>query len=280
MRCPLLRGTETLTMRCTVNYHPKRFWTALGKTLNAWTAKARESHNYDKTLLIEHTGFFPRHTGMRGPNHNESSLIDFGTRLIEANAVHFAYSTFGSVTLYIDSTIYSHENAGTYIEYRLNGKTEYFTLYDRTNESDSTHYQLQRLLGHDTKVKTNLFQHREQDELKEAMERAGAKILVFFRFNALITVNIPHHGSHFIGKPEYIKESKRGVEIGWISSGTYNGLPNVVKVSKVKTLPVVRLDTLGIERTGYYDHHYKCAIPKAQAKQARAFFARRFRDAA
>lgn len=251
----------------------KHYWTKLGRELNEYVEKSTWSR--PRTIQIEHTGFFSRHIGFRGLNHNESKLLDFGTRLIEANAVHFAYSRkYNSVNMYIQSTVHS-QDAGTYIEFTRNGKLETVTLYDG---SDRRPRQIVEILG--GKVDVDLFQEYSQDEFKTALVKAGCNVLVFFRFNAQVGIDIPHHNaSSYIGKPNYIKTNKRGIEIGYMSHGTYNSLPSVISIKRVSTIQSVKLVDLGIERKGYYSHDCKCLIPKSQAKQAKRFFAKRFKAA-
>jgi hypothetical protein len=215
-------------------------------------------------------------------NHDESSLLDFGTKLIEAKAVHFAYdSKYDWVSLYIDSTVHSND-AGTYIEFRFDGKTQSVVLYDAnhySNEEKNVPWQLKPFGFENQDLR--LFQHYSQGEFKAKLAKAGCKLLVFFRFNAQVRVKLPHHsGSACIGTPNYVKKTKQGVELGFISSGTYNSLPNVIKVSRVNSIQTVSLNTLGIERKGYYSYDLKCSIPKSQAKQAKAFFGKRFRNVA
>jgi hypothetical protein len=49
-------------------------------------------------------------------------------RIIEADSVHFAYNRrFNSVSLYIRSTVHSHDS-GTYLEFTRNGKTVQVTI--------------------------------------------------------------------------------------------------------------------------------------------------------
>lgn len=248
----------------------KNYWTKLSKELNAYT----ESSTWSKPRMIqiEHTGFFPNHIGHRGLNHNESSLLDFSTRITEANAVHFAYNRkYNSVQLYIKSTVHNY-GAGTYIEFVRNGKTRSVTLYDR---DDKANWIITEVLGKE--FESDLFQSYSQDELKDALTLAGCNVLVFFRFNVEIGLSLPHHGRGYLGKPSYVKPNRTGIEIGWVSSGTYNSLPNVIRVSRVTTIQAVKLSDLGIENRGYYSHDWKCSIPKRQAKQAKAFFGKRFK---
>jgi hypothetical protein len=247
----------------------KHYWTKLSKEFNAYTEKS--SYDRPRTIQIEHTGFFPNHIAHRGLNHNESSLLDFGTRIIEADSVHFAYSRrFNSVSLYIKSTVHSYDS-GTYLEFTRNGKTVSVTMYDN---ADKTPWQIEQVLGKDVSV--DLFQSYNQTDFQTALTNAGCNILVFFRFNVQISLRIPHMLPS-IGTPNYAKPIKQGIELGWTSHGTYNSLPNVIKVSRVSTIQAVKLYELGIENRGYYSHDLKCSIPKAQAKSAKRFFDKRFK---
>ena len=254
----------------------KNYWTKLSKQLNTYAESGTWSR--PRTIQIEHTGFFRRHVAERGLNHNESSLLDFGTRIIEANGVHFAYNRkYNSVQLYIRSTIHSGD-AGTYIEVTKSGTTHALTLYDNAEENHWSVRRLKELLNNTKEVRINLFQHYAQEELKEELVKADCKILVFFRFNVEMGVSLPHHVASVVGKTNYVKPNRTGIEIGWTASGTYNSLPNVVRVSRVTTIQSVKLSDLGIENRGYYSHDWKCSIPKRQAKQAKAFFTKRFKS--
>jgi hypothetical protein len=259
--------------RATMNKH---YFNKLSKEFNLYAEKTTWSK--PKLIKIEHTGFFKRHVGMRGLNYNESSLLDFGTRIIEAKNVHFAYnSKFKTITLYIDSTVHS-VNAGTYIEYVKDGKTVCSTVYD---SEEKRHY-LWEKLGF-TSEELDLYQLYNQEEFKAKLAEKGCKLLVFFRFNAGIYLNLPHFFTNpsipIDGKNSYVKPTRHGIEFGFISSGTYNSLPNVIKISRVQNIQTVTLHSLGIERKGYYSHDLKCSISKTQAKKAKRFFAKRFKAA-
>lgn len=301
--------------------YDKRYWKRLTESLNSWSKRGENGYRDHRKLQVEHTGFFSRHIGDRGPNHNESGLLDFGKRIFEAKAVYFAAGAQEYFTrVFIDATVHGPE-AGTYLELRKGGKTYSVTLYDRAD--DKLPWPLKECIGPlhlfmpeeyarfveyeqkkseetvvniFTKAKgegpserelqqrfeerhvsefTDLFQHYAQDQFQTRLKAAGIKILVFFRFtHQLQGDRIPHHGGEV--KTSYVKTSSRGVELGWYSSGTYNGLPNVVRITKTMELPTVKLHTIGLERSGYYDHHFRCSIPKTQADAAKAFFAKRF----
>jgi hypothetical protein len=252
----------------------KYYWTKLTKKFNDYAAKT--DWKKPRIIQVEHIGFFKKHVGHRGLNHNESRLLEFGTRLIEAEAIHFAYTReFNSVHVYIRSTIYTPE-AGTYIEFVKDGKTYSATMYDRGGENDVP-YSIEKVLGKG--VDCDLFQAYAQIELKEKLEATRCNVLVFFRFTTQMGMNIPHHSRNYLGQVDYIRETKQGIELGWIASGTYNSLPNVVRIKRITAIPTVKLSDLGIERKGYYSHDMQCTIPKAQAQLVKRFFGKRFKHA-
>lgn len=116
----------------------KRYWKALSAQFNEF-AKDSWRRTAPRVIKVEQTGFFSAHVGHRGLNHDESTLLDFSTRLIEAREIFFAggANEYG-LHIYLNSTVHSR-NAGTYIEMKrmyngLPGKTFSGALYDHADE--------------------------------------------------------------------------------------------------------------------------------------------------
>lgn len=240
----------------------KHFYNKLTKEFNSYAEQ--DDWRKERTIQIEFTSFFKRHLAERGLNHNESGLLDFGSQLIDAKAIHFAYDRRFGVHIYIRSIVHT-SSAGTYIEWTKNGKTESLAMYDH---QDEVPWRFKDVL---TKQDIDLFQSYSQKEIKDKLNAAGFKILVFFRFNTELRTNIPHHHSTASGRA-YLKRIRNGIEMGGRSSGTYNSLPYVIRIQKVHALKVTKLVDLGIEDKGYYSHDFKCKIPSNQAEKAKQFF--------
>jgi hypothetical protein len=245
----------------------KNFFKKLNRDLNTGI------DSYDgKILKLEHTGLFANHEAGRGPNLGEPVLLEFTTKIIEATSIHFQqHGTL--LEIFYFSTVGHGRDYGTFIEVRKNGKNQTLTWVDRNQES--TMAMLSRL---EIKISDDDMPYlSDSRDIKEFLIKQGFTVLVCFDFTGRIRQKLPHHGMGCYLAPTYLKETKQGIELGWISSGTYNSLPNVLKVSKVKGLKTTRLCDLGVETSGYYDGHYKCEILTAQANAAKAFFKRKFK---
>jgi hypothetical protein len=92
---------------------------------------------------------------------------------------------------------------------------------------------------------------------REALESLGVKIETVMEYTHKLWIT-----------PQFIRQNKSGVVVGWMSFGTYASHPMQLKITKaLKGVPLVRLCDLGAEASGYYDHHNKhtCRPEHAQA---------------
>lgn len=246
--------------------HNKNYWKRLTKQFNEYLGQ--DTWKSPRILKLEHTGLFPTNEAGRGPNRGEPTLLDFNTRIIEARSIHFDYdSKYNSLRIFYTSTTSSY-SSNYFIEYRYKGKTENFIYKERSG--DNLPWIIKQL------KEENEYLYDIESVIK-LLEANGRKVITSFQFSGFISYNdLPHHGSYSI-KPTYIKENSKGIEIGWKSVGTYNSLPNVLKISRSRSLSTTGLSDIGIEESGYYDGHYRCEILTSQAKQARSFFKSRFK---
>lgn len=76
--------------------------------------------------------------------------------------------------------------------------------------------------------------------------------------------------------PDFVRETRKGVEIGYMTHSTYNSLPVVLKIEKSKGIKTIGLKDIGVEERGYYSHDDRMQVLPSQAKAAREF-ARSFR---
>lgn len=249
----------------------KNFWKRLTKEFNSHADK--DDWKHEKSIKVSHTSLFPIHNVGRGPNPNEPTLLDFTTKITEARAIHFHYeSKYGSLQIFLNSKTKSSNE--TFFEVRKNGKNQTFTYVDRVNEDDQFGYFVKELIksAKDT-------DYIDTDYIREALVSQGYSILTEFSFTDKVSFRMPHHSGYSIN-PTYVKNIRSGIEIGWLSSGTYNSIPNVVRIERSNGIKCESLSKLGIERAGYYDHHYKCKILPTQAKAAKSFFKSRFNKGA
>lgn len=97
------------------------------------------------------------------------------------------------------------------------------------------------------------------------------------RFEKILTALGSKLVSHYIFTdrmsivPQFVRETKRGLEIGWMTSSTYNSLPVVLKVEKSKGIKTIGLADIGVEERGYYSHDDRMQVLPSQAKAAREF---------
>lgn len=229
-------------------------------------------YSWDKpeVIKVEHTGFFANHSGCQGPNTGETGLLDFSTRIYEASAVHFVKCAFqgDGVRVLIQERIGTCSSDRLYLRLKIEKKYhDVFTFegedelpYVLKNVSNEKQRELKYILSHSYKEK----------ELNVLLQSEGIEVLEYFRFSIAIHQKLPHHGGDVL-QPVFIKERKNSLELGWISNGTYNSLPNTVKVTKTKEIKTVKLQDIGAETVGYYDHHYRCVIPVEQRAAAESF---------
>jgi hypothetical protein len=248
----------------------KNYFKKLSEELNTWV-KNNKNWREDRRLIVEQTGFRQLHVADRGLNHNESKLLSFGTKIIEAQSIHLAYEPkYNFLTLYVKSTIHSND-AGTYLELRKDGKTFSVTLHDR---DEKLPWRIKDIPGFED-VSPNLFQCYAQDDFKEALTKAGYKILVFFRFTHVIAAPSFAHTHASSTEKNGFKKTQRGFELKGRSFGTYNSVPYFIEVKKAKSLGTIPLQALGIEQKGYYSHDQRCSILKSEALEAKRFFKRK-----
>ena len=244
----------------------KNYWKKLGIVFNEHADQ--DTWKAERSIKISHTSLFPNHTVGRGPNSGEVTLLDFSTRLTEARGVYFHYeSKYKSVTIYINSKSESPDS--TFFDTRKNGKSYAFTYRYRTDMQDQFGWLVKELMVGK--------EYCDVDDIREALKVKGYSIVAEFQFTNIVSFSLPHHGSGGFIRPEYVKPIKNGIEIGWISSGTYNSIPNVVKIERTRGIKTKSLSKLGLESKGYYSHHYHCNILPEQAQQAKRFFGGRFK---
>lgn len=249
----------------------KNYWKKISREFNEH-AERDDGWKNERAIKVSHTSLFPVHSGGRGPNPGEPTLLEFGTRLLSCSGIYFHFeSKYGSLEIYTRSQTGGHSKV--FFEVRKGNKNWDFTWIKRANPDDQHGWLIKEIL---VKAEAQGGRPYNTEDMREFLVSLGYSIVAEFEYTEKIQFRLPHHGGGFI-RPTYVKAIKNGLEIGWISSGTYNSLPQVLKIEKIKRIRTVKLADLGIERKGYYSHYYHYEIQATQAKAAKAFFGKRFK---
>lgn len=72
--------------------------------------------------------------------------------------------------------------------------------------------------------------------------------------------------------PESVKVLKNKITFTYMTFGTYNSLPVIMTIEKLKKFNKISLASLGIEKQGYYSHHDKMNILPEQKEEVMEFF--------
>lgn len=102
------------------------------------------------------------------------------------------------------------------------------------------------------------------DELTELFASKGLTLLTVLHFN--------FHLSIF---PDFVRESTNSVEIGKNTNGTYSSHPEIFKLTRgVKGPTMVKLEDIGAERSGYYQHSRKFSVRAEEVDAVKKFVSR------
>lgn len=102
------------------------------------------------------------------------------------------------------------------------------------------------------------------ERFEKFLTAIGFKLVAYFNFT-----------ERFWGvSPDYFEQTRNGFEIGWTTKGTYNSLPQTLKVTKSRGIKTVGLSEIGIEGSGYYSHSDRMQILPEQVKEAKRYAAR------
>lgn len=72
--------------------------------------------------------------------------------------------------------------------------------------------------------------------------------------------------------PESVKVLKNKITFTYMTLGTYNSLPEIMTIEKVKKFNEISLASLGIEKQGYYSHSDKMNILPEQKEEVMEFY--------
>jgi len=236
----------------------------LNKELNDWLEVG--DYNNQRNLKIEHNHFNPIHSVGYGLN-GDTQMVEFQTQLIEAKAIHISRhfdSTSDYTSVYISSTgDGSRSKRGFFFEYK-DSKGKRHTYHDITVDK------LQWLFGDATSDAgySNLVRQAhglnwesfEQKNFEELFKNKGWELVKTFQYNHCFTFH-----------PKFIKQTSRSIEFGWETNFTYYSHPNTLKITKCKEVKRINLASIGVEKTGYYDHHTNIYIRPEQLKAVKKF---------
>lgn len=126
--------------------------------------------------------------------------------------------------------------------------------------------QMQRTFS--KKFYQELVKHDLEDERLETFNKllsfAGVSLVTLFVFTERL----------WCISPDYVEETKQGLEIGWTERHTYNSLPATLRIVKTREIKMVKLADIGVETSGYYNHGDNMRILPEQVAEAKRFAAR------
>lgn len=228
---------------------------------------------YNKPLIkLEHTHFLEQHEVGHGLNGN-SQLVEFTTSLYKSDMV------------YIDRPFDSNSNyLNVYLKTtsRSNDKYTYIELKDCKNKrivrSRLCVDTMKSLFGYDPIEKTEDISHEDHYSQVESFYnnlieygKYDDKLVNFINSKGYKLVRIFTYNKCFSFTPKFIRQNKKSIEFGFETNFTYNSHPNILKISLVKEVAMVKLQDLGSEFSGYYDHHTKMYVRPEQAEQVKSF---------
>lgn len=260
---------------------------------------------WDKRLLLDHTGFNSIHNALAGLN-SDNTLLEFQTIKTEIKNVLFDKND-SRISLYLKSR-FSRRNDKQFL-IKLSKDKKKFELTIRREKGDYQLNSLKRQFGNDlSEILPNKYEEfkkfNSDEELEETLiilkhkdvsqreydlkrdftnkyyeelinqfdnsgyeqylkllnEALGYQVDLVFEFNFMLSIN-----------PAFYKKTKNYVEFGVIRNNTYNSLPEMIRLSKVKEVNHVKLSDILIEKAGYYSHDSKMSIRPEQVKQAKDF---------
>lgn len=241
---------------------------------NADLSKWLDGDNYkqSKTVSIEHTYFAPNHAVGYGLNGN-SNMVELQTDIIEAKRLRFERGYFGNygqtVVLYIQakSNTYrgEHLKSFTRIVVSKDGKETGFNCPQRGDYESELNRKMVQTFG-ELFCKANEWTRDGYDantynsNIRESLKGIGFELVAHFEFNLDLRID-----------SKAIKVTSNSIVFAIESKGTYNTLPSMISIKKCSKVRSLKLAKLGIETSGYYDHHVNLEIRPEQAKQAKAF---------
>lgn len=161
------------------------------------------------------------------------------------------------------------------------GETHEISVYESWNFEDIDVDQLLYTLGAPrawgrTETKRKRVTDFYRNSIKFANSRTGAPPDYFEKHLKakgfkLLTAMV--YEMKFSFRSDYIKESKNSIEFGWMSVGTYNSLPETLKITIRKSNPkYLNLADLGVESAGYYTHCDRMKIRPEDKAEAMQFY--------
>jgi hypothetical protein len=240
-----------------------------------------------KTMLTV-TGFEAMHQVSSGNGHASGSLVELVTthREVEIVAtrkkkdVYYIYLKNVRIHNRIggkhDVQTGKWSWPGSYsLTIRKGSKVEVIEPRGDGDNEDKLDYRLADILGDVGKqrfagyIKYDIerIERGERDtELCKSLAVAGWEVVGAFLYDERVYIC-----------PEYVKTSGYKIEFGYTTKETYHSLPRVMVIDFLPSVRMQRLDELGIETEGYYDHHVRHTI-KAEHVPAAQRFARKFKQ--
>lgn len=248
----------------------------LRKLTEEYKAAIGDRWDSKTTVVLEHEAFRPLHLISRGRN-GVSKTLELSKVSVELRDVLFWRDQSGSspIELYVNADAETEHGFGRYrskfIVLTKAGKESELTLRKTWDVENSDIGRMQSLFGYDiegkTREETNDFYKRivcdidrDRQAFTELAESHGYKVKLIFEYT-----------HRFLVRPSYVKQTNRMVEFGIVNVSTYNSLPEIIRLRKMREVKTVGLYELGVETKGYYSHDDRMQVLPESASAARAF---------
>lgn len=215
-------------------------------------ARTKASHGFGSD-----TGVFLRMKDAKGKYHSVEARTAWETSEIEVN----------NLSRVIGETIPADFEPEAFAEFLEEEAAKVIGIAKAKREVDTD--SMRRVFS--KKFYQELVKYELEDGRTERFEKllkfAGVSLVTLFQFTDRL----------WCISPDYVEQTKQGLEIGWTERHTYNALPATLRISRVKEIKTVKLCEIGVEQSGYYDHTDRMRILPEQVTAVKRF-ASRFRS--
>jgi hypothetical protein len=247
----------------------------LNALFNSFVREQRDTKdNYNATLLVELTGI-EYVGGITRDSNGDNLTVELQTKAYEAEQVIFVASQRSSlVEVYFRSQAYERGNKhkATVIVFKdSKGRRESVSIPKiHFGSSEDAQDLIKRRFNLDKTAEADLISELTRDLYYSSVikkETRGALAI-----KGIIIEQVAEYSHKLWITPLFVKECTSGVEIGWMSFGTYASHPCLLKITKRKTeTPLVNLRDIGAEVAGYYSHSNKHTCRPEQAEALKQF---------
>lgn len=266
-----------------------------GTNLNSLNKKyeALELSSYEgPQISLKYTSFNQVDVA-EGRRNNVSSIVQLQTQLIQCGRVHFEKSRRGYVTLYVEATANTSHGFGSKRQVLLiyknqKGQKESIRLYRSWNREDFksdlvgyTDLKLEKLNDKSYRVRSRyqrIVRNKLQDLLYSEMhdlERGRISEDLkneYSKFGFTLVKAVPYTHEFDLFGIQFLKSKGLNFKIGKKNTSTYCSLPEVLELTVRKSpMKFIKLDSIGVETSGYYNHSEGLAIKPEDLKRVLQF---------